>query len=65
MLRGIFERAVVVDIQAFAVVGALVLGRHLQRAPGDAAGTLLGLLAFGAVLLSALRYGRLRPGHTP
>ena len=56
VLGGIYGRAVVVGNQTFAVVGALVLGRVFLADPNLPSGVLLGLLAFGAVLFSALLY---------
>lgn len=61
VLGGIYGRAVVAGNQTFAVVGALVLGRHLLRAPDAVAGALFGLLVAGGVLYSVLLYGSPRP----
>ena len=54
VLGGIYGRAVVAGNQTFAVVGALVLGRHLLDAPSVAAGVGFGILALGAVLFGVV-----------
>ena len=54
LLGGIYDRAVVVGNQTFAVAGALVLGRHLLEAPGVAAGVGFGILLLGAVLFGVV-----------
>lgn len=56
VLGGVYGRALVAGNQAFAVVGTLVLVQHVAAEPALPAAALLGVLAFGAVLYSALLY---------
>ena len=54
VLGGIYGRAVVAGNQTFAVVGALVLGRHLLDVPSVAVSVGFAILLLGAVLFGVV-----------